>query len=85
MLRAERGGAFRPPILLLATALGVMSLITTKSSAERRLIELGLSLPQIRVPVANFVPFRRNGDNVGRRCEFVCRRQDRLQARAQRS
>lgn len=50
-----------------------MSLTATKPSAERRLIELGLSLPRIPVPVANFVPFRRNGDTVflaGQICEW---------------
>lgn len=50
-----------------------MSLIATKPCAERRLIELGLSLPRIPVPVANFVPFRRNGDTVflaGQICEW---------------
>jgi enamine deaminase RidA (YjgF/YER057c/UK114 family) len=50
-----------------------MSLIAAKPSAERRLIELGVSLPRIPVPVANFVPFRRNGDTVfhaGQICEW---------------
>ena len=50
-----------------------MPLIATKPSAERRLIELGLSLPEIPVPIANFVPFRRNGDTVflaGQICEW---------------
>jgi len=50
-----------------------MSLISTFPSAERRLIELGLSLPRVPTPIANFVPFRRNRDTVflaGQICEW---------------
>ena len=46
---------------------------STVCSVERRLIELGLSLPKVPTPIANFVPFRRNGDTVflaGQICEW---------------
>jgi enamine deaminase RidA (YjgF/YER057c/UK114 family) len=45
----------------------------SRSAAEQRLAELGLKLPNIPVPVANFVPYRRHGDLVylaGQICEW---------------
>jgi enamine deaminase RidA (YjgF/YER057c/UK114 family) len=42
-------------------------------SSDQRLIALGIELPQVPTPVANFVPFRRHGDLVylaGQVCEW---------------
>src|SRR5215470_7367772 len=42
-------------------------------SADQRLKELGIELPDVPVPVANFVPFRRYGDLIylaGQVCEW---------------
>ncbi len=42
-------------------------------SADQRLAALGIELPQVPKPVANFVPFRRHGDLVylaGQVCEW---------------
>lgn len=42
-------------------------------SAEQRLAMLGIELPQVPKPVANFIPFRRHGDIVylaGQVCEW---------------
>jgi enamine deaminase RidA (YjgF/YER057c/UK114 family) len=44
-----------------------------KNSAEARLVALGLSLPSVPTPIANFVPFRRDRDRVylaGQICEW---------------
>lgn len=40
---------------------------------ERRLVNLGITLPEVPVPIANFQPFRRHGDLVylaGQTCEW---------------
>ncbi len=34
------------------------------SDAEKRLADLGLSLPELSVPIATYVPFRRRGSTV---------------------
>ena len=42
-------------------------------SVDRRLSELGIELPDVPTPVANFVPFRRHGDLIylaGQVCEW---------------
>lgn len=42
-------------------------------SADQRLAALGIELPQVPKPVANFVPFRRHGDLIylaGQVCEW---------------
>jgi enamine deaminase RidA (YjgF/YER057c/UK114 family) len=42
-------------------------------SFDRRLVELGISLPNVPKPIANFVPFRRNGNTIflaGQICEW---------------
>ncbi len=42
-------------------------------AAERRLADLGLSLPNVPKPIANFVPYRRDGNVVflaGQICEW---------------
>ncbi|HLH90720.1 MAG TPA: RidA family protein [Xanthobacteraceae bacterium] len=42
-------------------------------SADQRLVMLGIELPQVPEPVANFLPFRRHGDLVylaGQVCEW---------------
>lgn len=42
-------------------------------SAEQRLASLGIELPTVPIPVANFVPFRRHGELVylaGQVCEW---------------
>jgi enamine deaminase RidA (YjgF/YER057c/UK114 family) len=46
---------------------------TMDESAERRLADLGLALPDVPTPIANFVPWRRNRDLVflaGQICEW---------------
>jgi enamine deaminase RidA (YjgF/YER057c/UK114 family) len=45
----------------------------TAESADQRLAALGIELPQVPKPIANFVPFRRHGDLVylaGQVCEW---------------
>jgi len=45
----------------------------TIASADQRLAALGIELPQVPKPIANFVPFRRHGDLVylaGQVCEW---------------
>ena len=45
----------------------------TLDSAEGRLVELGLSLPDVPTPIARFVPYRRNRDLLflaGQICEW---------------
>jgi enamine deaminase RidA (YjgF/YER057c/UK114 family) len=47
--------------------------IATPSTLEKRLQALGIELPAVPQPVANFVPFRRHGDLVylaGQVCEW---------------
>lgn len=42
-------------------------------SADQRLASLGIELPQVPQPIANFIPFRRHGDLVflaGQVCEW---------------
>lgn len=42
-------------------------------SVDQRLLDLGIQLPDVPVPVANFVPFKRHGDLVylaGQVCEW---------------
>jgi enamine deaminase RidA (YjgF/YER057c/UK114 family) len=42
-------------------------------SADQRLATLGIELPQVPTPIANFVPFRRHGDLIylaGQVCEW---------------
>src|SRR5947209_15680172 len=42
-------------------------------SADRRLSELGIQLPNVPTPIANFVPFRRHGELIylaGQVCEW---------------
>ncbi len=44
-----------------------------KQSVEHRMGELGLSLPNVPTPIANFVPFRRDRDRIylaGQICEW---------------
>jgi enamine deaminase RidA (YjgF/YER057c/UK114 family) len=46
---------------------------TKDESAERRLADLGVTLPDVPTPIANFVPWRRNRDLVflaGQICEW---------------
>lgn len=50
-----------------------MPAVMVKISAEARLRELGLSLPNVPTPIANFVPFRRDKDRIylaGQICEW---------------
>src|SRR3954470_5094875 len=50
-----------------------MSALMAKESAEERMRELGLSLPNVPTPIANFVPFRRDKDRIylaGQICEW---------------
>jgi enamine deaminase RidA (YjgF/YER057c/UK114 family) len=50
-----------------------MADVIVKPSAEARMRELGLSLPNVPTPIANFVPFRRNKDRIylaGQICEW---------------
>ena len=39
-----------------------MSIPATKSSAERRIADLGITLPNLPKPMANYVPFVRSGN-----------------------
>lgn len=39
-----------------------MSIPATKSSAERRITDLGITLPNLPKPMANYVPFVRSGN-----------------------
>src|ERR1700722_5599713 len=39
-----------------------MSIPATKSSAERRIADLGITLPDLPKPMANYVPFVRSGN-----------------------
>ena len=41
-----------------------MTSLAVETSPEQRMIELGLSLPNVPTPIANFVPFRRDGDRI---------------------
>src|SRR4051812_47205552 len=46
---------------------------TTDESIDARLAELGILLPDVPTPIANFVPFRRHGELVylaGQVCEW---------------
>jgi enamine deaminase RidA (YjgF/YER057c/UK114 family) len=50
-----------------------MTSSTIAGSTERRLSELGIELPDVPTPIANFVPFRRHGELVylaGQVCEW---------------
>ncbi len=50
-----------------------MTTLTIDTSPEQRMIELGIRLPNIPTPIANFVPFRRHRDRVylaGQICEW---------------
>ena len=50
-----------------------MTSLAVETSPEQRMIELGLSLPNVPTPIANFVPFRRDGDRIflaGQICEW---------------
>jgi enamine deaminase RidA (YjgF/YER057c/UK114 family) len=50
-----------------------MPAVMVKTSAEARMRELGLSLPNVPTPIANFVPFRRDKDRIylaGQICEW---------------
>lgn len=47
--------------------------ISSFPGAEQRLAELGLELPQVPRPIANFIPWRREGDLIflaGQVCEW---------------
>ncbi|AWM00331.1 RidA family protein [Bradyrhizobium amphicarpaeae] len=47
--------------------------MTATESADQRLASLGIELPQVPQPIANFIPFRRHGDFVylaGQVCEW---------------
>lgn len=51
----------------------MMTSLAVETSPEQRMIELGLSLPNVPTPIANFVPFRRDGDRIflaGQICEW---------------
>jgi enamine deaminase RidA (YjgF/YER057c/UK114 family) len=44
-----------------------------ETSPEQRMLELGLALPNVPTPIANFVPFRRDRDRIflaGQICEW---------------
>ena len=46
---------------------------TLAMTPEDRLAQLGIELPEVPVPIANFQPFRRHGDLVylaGQTCEW---------------
>jgi enamine deaminase RidA (YjgF/YER057c/UK114 family) len=50
-----------------------MTLLAVETSPEQRVLELGLSLPNVPTPIANFVPFRRDKDWIflaGQICEW---------------
>jgi enamine deaminase RidA (YjgF/YER057c/UK114 family) len=50
-----------------------MASLAVETSPEQRMIELGLSLPNVPKPIANFVPFRRDRDRIylaGQICEW---------------
>ena len=50
-----------------------MTSSTILESVDRRLLELGIQLPDVPTPIANFVPFRRHGELVylaGQVCEW---------------
>ena len=50
-----------------------MTSSTIAESADRRLSELGIQLPDVPTPIANFVPFRRHGELIylaGQVCEW---------------
>jgi len=50
-----------------------MADVMVKTSAEARMRELGISLPNVPTPIANFVPFRRDKDRIylaGQICEW---------------
>lgn len=50
-----------------------MPLSVLETSPEQRLIELGIELPTVPTPIANFVPFRRDANRVflaGQICEW---------------
>jgi enamine deaminase RidA (YjgF/YER057c/UK114 family) len=50
-----------------------MTLSTIAGSTDRRLAELGIELPDVPTPIANFVPFRCHGELVylaGQVCEW---------------
>ena len=50
-----------------------MTAITIDTSPEQRLIDLGISLPNVPTPIANFVPFRCDSNRIflaGQICEW---------------
>ena len=50
-----------------------MTSLAVEISPEQRMIELGLCLPNVPTPIANFVPFRRDRDRIylaGQICEW---------------
>ena len=50
-----------------------MNTIAANISPEQRMLDLGIALPNIPTPVANFVPYRRDGRHVflaGQICEW---------------
>jgi enamine deaminase RidA (YjgF/YER057c/UK114 family) len=50
-----------------------MTAITIDTSPEQRMIDLGISLPNVPTPIANFVPFRCDNDRIflaGQICEW---------------
>src|ERR1700722_7847867 len=50
-----------------------MTPLTIDTYPERGMLELGISLPNVPMPIANFVPFRRDGDRIflaGQICEW---------------
>ena len=53
-----------------------MTSLTIDTSPEQRMLELGLSLPNVPTPIANFVPFRRDRDR-----SFPCRPDLRMERR----
>lgn len=50
-----------------------MAFTAIETSPEQRMIDLGISLPNVPTPIANFVPFRRDRDRIflaGQICEW---------------
>jgi enamine deaminase RidA (YjgF/YER057c/UK114 family) len=50
-----------------------MTTLVTDSSPEQRMLDLGIALPNVPTPIANFVPYRRDRDRIflaGQICEW---------------
>ncbi len=50
-----------------------MTFLTIKMSPEQRMIDLGISLPNVPTPIANFLPFRHDRNQIflaGQICEW---------------